>query len=101
MSRSLNLTIEETITNLNNNIETLTENLSQMDVDSKVAELTSLLPSLKNKVDEILKMYTTIYRQYITCVTLLVNVLVFFLGGHLRRCVPVFVTVNLFIEPTS
>ena len=60
MSSSLNLTIEETINNLNNNIETLTENLSQMDVDSKVAELTSLLPSLKNKVDEILKMYNEV-----------------------------------------
>tara|TARA_R110002072_G_scaffold5197_4_gene34426 strand:+ start:14229 stop:14450 length:222 start_codon:yes stop_codon:yes gene_type:complete len=60
MSSSLNLTIEETINNLNNNIETLTENLSQMDVDSKVAELTSLLPSLKNKVDEILKMYNDV-----------------------------------------
>ena len=60
MSSSLNLTIEETINNLNNNIETLTENLSQMDVNSKVAELTSLLPSLKNKVDEILKMYNDV-----------------------------------------
>ena len=60
MSSSLNLTIEETINNLNNNIETLTENLSQMDVDSKVAELTSLLPLLKNKVDEILKMYNDV-----------------------------------------
>ena len=60
MSSSLNLTIEETINNLNNNIETLTENLSQMDVDSKVAELTSLLLSLKNKVDEILKMYNDV-----------------------------------------
>jgi uncharacterized protein YhaN len=60
MSSSLNLTIEETINNLNNNIETLTENLSQMEVDSKVAELTSLLPSLKNKVDEILKMYNDV-----------------------------------------
>lgn len=60
MSSSLNLTIEETINNLNNNIETLTENLSQMNVDSKVAELTSLLPSLKDKVDEILKMYNDV-----------------------------------------
>ena len=60
MSTTLNLTIEETVNNLNNNIETLTENLSQMDVDSKVAELTSLLPSLKNKVDEILKMYNDV-----------------------------------------
>lgn len=60
MSTTLNLTIEETLNNLNNNIETLTENLSQMDVDSKVAELTSLLPSLKNKVDEILKMYNDV-----------------------------------------
>ena len=30
------------------------------------------------EINEILKMYTTIYRQYITCVTLLVYVLVFF-----------------------
>ena len=31
-----------------------------MDVDSKVAELSLLLPSLKNKVDEILKMYNDV-----------------------------------------
>lgn len=60
MSSSLNLTIEETINSLNSNIETLTQTLSQMDVDSKVAELSLLLPSLKNKVDEILKMYNDV-----------------------------------------
>ena len=60
MSSSLNLTIEETINSLNLNIETLTQTLSQMDVDSKVAELSLLLPSLKNKVDEILKMYNDV-----------------------------------------
>ena len=60
MSSSLNLTIEETIDSLNLNIETLTQTLSQMDVDSKVAELSLLLPSLKNKVDEILKMYNDV-----------------------------------------
>lgn len=60
MSSSLNLTIEETINSLNSNIETLTQTLSQMDVDSKVSELSLLLPSLKNKVDEILKMYNDV-----------------------------------------
>ena len=56
----MNLTIEETINSLNSNIETLTQTLSQMDVDSKVAELSLLLLSLKNKVDEILKMYNDV-----------------------------------------
>jgi uncharacterized protein YhaN len=60
MSSSLNLTIEETINSLNSNINTLTQTLSHMDVDSKVAELSLLLPSLKNKVDEILKMYNDV-----------------------------------------
>lgn len=60
MSSSMNLTIEETINSLNSNIETLTQTLSQMDVDSKVAELSLLLLSLKNKVDEILKMYNDV-----------------------------------------
>ena len=60
MSSSLNLTIEETINSLNSNIETLTQTLSEIDVDSKVAELSLLLPSLKSKVDEILKMYNDV-----------------------------------------
>jgi len=57
MSNSLNLTIEETINSLNSNIETLGQTLSQMDVDSKVSELSLLLLTLKNKTDEIIKMY--------------------------------------------
>lgn len=60
MSSVLNLTIEETLNNLNSNIVALTTSLSQMDVDSKVTELSSLLPSLKFKVDEIIKMYSDV-----------------------------------------
>lgn len=60
MSNSLNLTIEETINSLNTNIETLGQTLSQMDVDSKVSELSLLLPTLKNKTDEIIKMYNDV-----------------------------------------
>lgn len=60
MSSSLNLTIEETINSLNSNIETLSQTLTEIDVDSKVSELSLLLPSLKSKVDEIIKMYNDV-----------------------------------------
>jgi hypothetical protein len=60
MSNTLNLTIEETLNNLQLNINTLSTTLTDLDVDAKMSELSQLLPALEAKVNEIVKMYNDV-----------------------------------------
>lgn len=60
MSNTLNLTIEETLNNLRLNINTLSTTLTDLDVDTKMSELSQLLPALEAKVNEIVKMYNDV-----------------------------------------
>jgi hypothetical protein len=57
---SLNLTIEETLNNLNENITTLSTTLAEMELDTKVSELSALIPALQDKVSQIVKMYNDV-----------------------------------------
>lgn len=61
MSSNLNLTINETLNNLQDNINTLTTTLSNMNVDSQITEINNLLSGLENKINTILQLYNDVY----------------------------------------
>lgn len=59
-SELLQLTIEETISDLSGAVQTLITTLSQMQVDEKISEINVLVTTLNTKINEIIKMYNDV-----------------------------------------
>lgn len=57
---SLNLSFEQTINNLNNSINSLTLDLSDMNFDTLTSELLSNVNNLNNKLNTIVQMYNDV-----------------------------------------
>ena len=60
MSLNLNLSFEQTINNLNNSINSLTLDLSDMNFDTLTSELLTNINNLNNKLNTIVKMYNDV-----------------------------------------
>ena len=57
---SLNLSFEQTINNLNNSINMLTLDLSDMNFDTLTSELLTNVNNLNNKLNTIVQMYNDV-----------------------------------------
>lgn len=55
--------LQDTLTNLQSNINSLTSDLSNNNLDLKLTETTTLLNTLHIKIDEIIELYSNVQKQ--------------------------------------